>query len=310
MSPRRRHLALVALLLAGCFHGVDVTSQGQDTTTTATAADTSSGTTAADASSSTGTSSTTAAATTGDPAEATALRITKLSIVDPHIYYVLDGQNCVDTTALLNSAGIQNYIDDGDSNLVFIFSPLDPTASSTPARFAKAACNLGGTTTCAPSKDYQAADLSAENLSAGVCSTVLDGSLNPSYAVDGAPNIASAPCFHTPPFDLELPLTPQLPNLPLRQVQVSAHYTTSDEDASLVAGSIRGYLRASDALQVAGELVGQPFDVWGTVAGGNGCQIDPNMPIDDTDPNPIAGDADLGAWLYLNFEAQPVIWLE
>lgn len=309
MTPRRRPLATAALLVAGCFHGVDVTSQGQDTTTTgaATATDASGGTsTTTDASSST----TTGAATTGAPAEATAVRITKLSIVDPHIYFPLDGVTCADTTALLNSAGIQNYIDDGDSNLVFIFSPLDPTASSTPARFTKAACNLGDATTCAPSKDFPEAHLSAENQSAGVCSTVLDGSLNPSYAVDGAPSIAAAPCFRTPPFDLELPLTPQLPNLPLRQVQVSAHYTTSDEDAALVAGSIRGYLRASDALEVVGDLVGQPFDIWGTIAGGDGCQLDPNTPIDDTDPNPIAGDADLGVWLYLNFEAQPVIWLE
>lgn len=300
----------LALAVGGCFRGNDeipgeVTMTAGFTTSTSTTSAAETTTTAAETTTTTTTSESTS---TGEPADLDAFRVISAKIVDPHCYYQLTPDSCVDITSVLN-AGLTSSIDKGSVNIVMVFAPAEPALPEVDFRVIQGKCN-DGLDTCAPADGVVVAESIADNLAAGICNVLLPGTHNPDYADDGAPNLPNAPCFLSSRADVAIDLSGSLPSLELASAQVAATYSGADGVDALLKGTLRGYLTQSKGQAVVGDLEGYDFDLWATVAGGAGCQLDPDAPIDDTDPNPDPESAEPGVWIYLNFEAARVEWLE
>ncbi|MEZ4380077.1 MAG: hypothetical protein R3A79_01925 [Nannocystaceae bacterium] len=313
MTARRRAgrgLAIAALCagLGGCFDGGEATSRTTGASAATTSTSTSTSTSEGEATTSTSTSTSTS--TTGELGDADAFRITKLSVVDPHFYYELtEGAECSDITTLVNF-GIDSEISEGDVSHVLVFFSAEPGEASSPLLIAGASCN-GALDTCSAANGETATMTTAENAAAGVCSLLVSGTVNPIYSGTGSPNLPNAPCFASVGDDGLIRLSDTLPEMMLRDVRVAATYVSDgDEVGSLIEGTLRGYLTQSAALAVDGIVSDFSFNLWNTVAGGGSCQLDVMNPIDDTDVNPEPGSEEPGVWIYLNFEATRVEWLE
>jgi len=320
-------LAIVAALaVGGCFDPGDpivgVSNSGSPTTAVVTTGDetttTTTTTTTTGTTTTTTTTGTTTMTTTGGPEEPYAYRVTKISVIDPHVYFALiEGGDCADVTKILN-AWLLNELIGGDISQALVFYPATADdGAEVPMRLVHAQCN-GDLDTCSEITEPGDVPLTsvASNKGIGTCSIVLPETWNTDYSEDGTPNVANAPCFSSEPRDgtIRLAGSDDLPVVSLQDIQISASYTVSEEGkvTSLIKGNLRGYLRQSAAMMVVGmiEGVSEPFNFWGSIGGGDGCQVDPEMPIDDTDPNPDPGDMDAGFWLYINFEATRVEWFE
>ena len=299
----------------GCFDAGEPSASGGS----GGASNTSGSTTAATTTSTSGTAgASTTGATTGDLGKAEGYRITSLKLVDPHLYFILqEGGECVDVTSLVNS-WLDGEVEDGNVSQVLVFFPtVTDAGEETPMMLTNATCN-GALDTC--SEDVELGDAPvmsvATNASdAKVCSISVNGTWNPDYNAEGSPNLPNAPCFSSASATgtVRIAGSDNLPALPLSEVRVAASYTLAESGmvTGLVTGSIRGYLSKSEADAIMGNVTGLdlPFNLWGSTAGGDGCQPDPDSPIDDTDPNPDVESDDGGAWIYLNFEATKVEWL-
>ena len=64
------------------------------------------------------------------------------------------------------------------------------------------------------------------------------------------------------------------------------------------------------AREIDGTISGLPFNLWGTIAGGEGCQQDINNPLDDTDANPSPENPERGIQMHMNFTAVRAEWNE
>ncbi|MEZ4448714.1 MAG: hypothetical protein R3B09_04475 [Nannocystaceae bacterium] len=307
-------VAVVAALgapAAGCFHGGDEVTGGTSSTagfTTTTASEETSTSTTTTTTTGTTDDTSTGDATSGPPVDHDAFRVISAQIVDPHCYYQLTPDSCVDSTGILN-AGIKGGLDDGSVNMIFVLSPGDPKEPEVGFRVLTGKCNAS-LDTCAPADGAVVAEATADNTTRGLCNLLLADTFNPDYAADGAPNVPGAPCFVSAEADVRVALSGSLPPIDLVSTQAAATYSGVDGIDGLVKGTLRGYLTESKAKAVFGDLDGFDFVLWGTIAGGGGCQPDMNAPIDDTDPNPDPESAEPGVWLYLNFEAERVEWLE
>ncbi|MCA9634490.1 MAG: hypothetical protein KC420_00460 [Myxococcales bacterium] len=304
--------AALALVGGGCFVDPGVISTGgsqgstSDASTTTGAATTSTSSTTGGESSSSGAASATTGGAIGDPV---AFRIRTMVGVDPHYYGELMMGQCADLTDLFN-LGIDGELSGGDVSYVMIFYPADPKAAETPLQLIRAQCN-GALDTCSASPDDLGLMTVARNSQGALCSTVVVGTLNSAYSGDGAPNLPGAPCFISDEGDAAVPIADTLPAIALERLSLAATYVQQGEDVvGLVKGSLRGYLRESSAAAVDGEVAGVSFNLWGSIAGGGSCQLDPMSPIDDTDPNPDPRSDEAGVWVYFNFEADLVEWLE
>jgi hypothetical protein len=301
----------VALAVAGggCFDGGEQTSRTTGVSATTASSSSSSTSTGDEATTSTSTTTTTTTTTTGELGDAAAFRITKLSVVDPHFYYQLSmGSECSDVTNLVNF-GVESEIGGGDVSHVLVFFPADPDAESTPLLISGASCN-GALDTCSAANGEASTMTTAENAAAGVCSLLVSGTVNPMYSGAGSPHIPNAPCFTSVGDDGSIRIADTLPEMTLQDVRVAATYAGGDDVSSLIEGTLRGYLTESAGLAVDGTVSDFPFNLWNAVSGGGSCQVDEMNPIDDTDPNPDPRSAEKGVWIYLNFEAQRVEWLE
>ena len=106
-------------------------------------------------------------------------------------------------------------------------------------------------------------------------------------------------------------LTEDLPPLVLTDAQIAASFREPMTPVDgLTVGLITGFVPESAAREIEGLLADLPFNLWGAIAGGDGCQPDVNNPIDDSDPNPDPDDPERGIQVYLNFEAERVEWLD
>ena len=319
VMPPASFALVAALALGGCFDAgepiVGASNSGSATTAVLTTGDETTTTTTGTTTTTTGTTTTT---TTGEQDEPDAYRLTKLTVIDPHIYFVvMEGGDCADVTNILN-AWLLSELTGGDASQALVFYPATADdGAQVPVRLVNAQCNAG-LDTC--SERTETGDMpvmsTATNKGAGTCSIVLQGTWNPLYSEDGTPNQSNAPCFSSDAKDgtIRLAGSDNLPAVSLQDVQISASYTVAEggQVTSLVKGTLRGYLRESEAKMVVGMIdgVSEPFNFWGSIGGGDGCQEDPETPIDDTDPNPDPEDMDAGAWLYINFEATKVEWLD
>ncbi|HGG56669.1 MAG TPA: hypothetical protein ENK31_02605 [Nannocystis exedens] len=321
--------ALTALAaLAACFNPGDPgESQSSRTTSVGTSTATTEGTTGETTTTETATGETTAGETSsggmtstgGGDGEPHAFRITQLDIIDPHAFYaIVENGPCSDVTPILNS-WINSEIENGDFSQAVVLSPstlID--GAEMPLILTNASCNVA-LDTC--SQLSQAGDMPVESTAinvdkSGICSIQVNGTWNPLYAESGVPNVSNWPCFTSAESagSLRIATGDNLPAIELKNVRIAAAYVAAPvepEAAALVSGTIRGYLTRSAAVKVQGvvsdtQLV---FNLWGAIGGGEGCQQDPEEPIDDTDPNPDVDDPEPGAWLYLNFEATRVQWL-
>ncbi|MCA9661612.1 MAG: hypothetical protein KC486_24950 [Myxococcales bacterium] len=301
---------MLAVLVGGCFDGGEQTSRTTGVSaTTATSTTTTTGDETTTSTSTTTTTTATTTTTTGALGDADAFRITKLAVVDPHFYYQLSmGAECNDVTNLVNF-GIDSELSGGDVSHVLVFFPADPDAESTPLLISGASCN-GALDTCSVANGEASTMTTAENAAAGVCSLLVSGTVNPIYSGAGSPNIPNAPCFASVGGEGSIRIADTLPEMTLQDVRVAATYAGGDAVSTLIEGTLRGYLTESAGLAVDGSVSDFPFNLWNAVSGGGSCQVDEMNPIDDTDPNPDPRSAEKGVWIYLNFEAARVEWLE
>lgn len=313
---------MLSLMAAGaCFNPGDPegSSQGATTKTTGASSGTSTGTNSGTSSgttdgTATGETSSGGMTSAGD-GEPHAFRITQLNIIDPHAYYaIVEEGPCSDVTSILNT-WINSEIENGDFHQALVLWPSTLVAGAeTPVMLTNAQCNVG-LDTC--NQLSQTGDLPVQSTAtnaaeSGICSVLVNGTWNPLYSESGVPNVSNWPCFTSADSvgSLRIATDDALPAIELKNVRIASAYESNESEVGqLVEGTIRGYLTQSAAEKVEGvvsdtELV---FNLWEAIAGGGGCQVDPEETIDDIDPNPDG--SELGVWFYLNFEATRVEWL-
>jgi len=247
--------------------------------------------------------------TTGSVSKLDAYRLTSVMIVDPHVYYDLGG--CGDRTALMNYAISEETKEGGAVNMMLLFDPADPNAGGAPLVLAEGDCTFGPEgTRCWQREAGTLVMTSAMNSLDFACDVTLPATVNPLYMAEGAPNVAAAPCFTSQRGTVILPsLAEGLPPLVLYDAQLSGSYGLGGAGV-IESGLITGFIPESSAREIEGLIADLPFNLWGTIAGGDGCQPDINNPIDDTDPDPNIENSERGIQMYLNFEAERVTWLE
>ena len=255
----------------------------------------------------------TGSTTTGTVSNLDAYRLTSVTIVDPHVYYDLGG--CGDRTALMNYAISEETKPGGAVNMMLLFDPADPNAVTAPMVLAEGDCTFDAEgTRCWQREGGTLVKTSAMNSNDLACDVTLPSTINPLYMAEGAPNVAAPPCFTSPRGTVILPsLAEGLPPLVLYDAQVSGGYGFGGIGpgvSKLQGGLITGFIPESSAREIEGLIADLPFNLWGTIAGGDGCQPDINNPIDDTDPDPNPENLERGIQMYLNFEAERVVWLE
>ncbi|MCA9634489.1 MAG: hypothetical protein KC420_00455 [Myxococcales bacterium] len=296
-------VAIAALgLVSGCYHGdfIELACDRQGTcigsateatgTSTGSSGETSSG-----------------SSTTAIEAGLDAYRLTKIEVADPHFYYDFGG--CKDVTDLLNFS-VNDEIGSGGISFVLLFDPADPELNLAPMILTDGECVVGvDKTTCGyKNPDFKVSTV-ANNSADVACDAVVPGTTNPNYP---QPNVAAPTCFTSPRGTVILPpLVAALPPMVLYDAQIVGSYgsPTAPVD-TLVSGLITGFIPQSQAEQIEGMIQSFPFNMWGTVAGGASCQVDVNAPIDDTDPNPNPDLTERGVWIYLNFVAERVEWID
>ncbi|MEZ4380078.1 MAG: hypothetical protein R3A79_01930 [Nannocystaceae bacterium] len=292
--------AACVVALGGCYRG-DFLDNACDRKGTCVLSETASdGTDGSTSSGGEGSSS----STTGAPA-VDAYRIDSLKMVDPHVYYDLGG--CGDRTDLLNFA-FDDEVKGGGVNMMLLLDPADPSLTKAPLTLTEGICDLSGSApVCAP-KDSTLVMTVAEN-SDIACDVTRPETINPAYA---KPNVAAAPCFTSPRGTVILPaLTSELPPLVLYDAQLTAKYGSDAAPVDgLVSGLITGFIPESAAREIDGTIAELPFNLWATIAGGEGCQEDVNNPIDDTDANPSPENPERGIQMHLNFTAVRAEWIE
>jgi hypothetical protein len=295
---------VVGVGLGGCYHG-EFLEQACDRQGTCVGVEsaTTGGTDSDSDTSTSGSSSTTAATPTAD-----AYRVETLRLVDPHVYYDLGG--CGDRTDLLNFA-FDDEIKMGGVNMMLVLDPADPSQTKTPLTLREGTCDLsGGAPVCTPKLDSTLLVMtSAENSADAPCDVTRPETINPNYS---GPNVPAPVCFTSPRGTVILPaLTPELSPLVLYDAQITAKYASDAVPVDgLVSGLITGFMPESAAREIDGTISGLPFNLWGTIAGGEGCQEDINNPLDDTDANPSPENPERGLQMHLNFTAVRAEWSE
>lgn len=294
-------LGVAALLLVGCYRG-DFLAAACDRQGTCVEVET--------GSSSGGEGSTGDGTSTGDAPAIDAYRMTSITIVDPHFYYMLVA--CEDATPIFNSA-LAGEVADGTVNIMLVLDPADPDLETSSMRITEGACVLGATeTTCGYKESGLFVPTIVTNSLVSTCDVVLTDTVNPAYAATGAPNLPAPPCFTSQRGAVILPsLAPELPPIILYDAQIAATYGAADPPVDgLISGVLTGFVPESQAVQFTGAIEGITFNLWGSIAGGGGCTKDPMAPIDDTDPSPDPRSSERGVQMYLNFVAERVEWIE
>lgn len=287
--------------LGGCYHG-DFLDNACDKVGTCLVTDsaTTGGTTSESSSSS-------SSSTTADVPAVDAYRVQTLTLVDPHVYYDLGG--CGDRTDLLNFA-FDDEIKMGGVNMMLVLDPADPSLTKTPLTLTEGTCDLSGSVpVCTPKDSTLLVMTAAENSADAPCDVTRPETVNPNYS---GPNIPAPICFTSPRGTVILPaLTPELSPLVLYDAQITAKYGTDAAPVDgLVSGLITGFIPESAAREIDGTISGLPFNLWGTIAGGEGCQQDINNPLDDTDANPSPENPERGIQMHMNFTAVRAEWNE
>ncbi len=219
----------------------------------------------------------------------TAYRVSKLVLIDPHVFALGD------TTGTVNNqirTAVETDDDDPadgilDLNVSVIFQPLDQSGSSTPMFISFADCVVPfATTSCTETAASTVIAATATNSSSGTCLEALAGTTTAAY--DPVVPVPS-PCFSSNAVDVTVDLGTV--TLPLKSARISATYSGTPA-TSLVTGLLMGFLTEADAMNI----------------------IVPIPVVEDRPLSDILEDTDMdtgpngetGWWFYLSVEAVEV----
>lgn len=247
------------------------------------------------------------------PPPVTAFRISELVLRDPHVFVNFFNVSCLDLTdstfagfsvnqELADAIGQDN---DGDGfldlSLLLLFRPLAATASNLPVDYTSAACTapVAGTT-CSPDGSFPVA-MTYDAFDVGTCLEPIPGSLRP---YDPAVAVPTPPCFATFPKTVGIVLAGLV--VPLVEARVAGAWI-GDPPTSVFLGTLMGFLSeaVADSLVLPSSipLVGnQPLS--SVLRGGTG-----NCASGD-DRDELYPGGENGWWLYFNFQADEVPWIE
>lgn len=244
-----------------------------------------------------------------------AFHITTLELVDPHSYtFDTDLSVCDDSTDDFNTLLAQSIADFSVGHAIVV-RPLDLSLETIKLQFVAADCfkddMTDGSTVCSDrnTPSYLDNNTSATNYTAasmppaGACDVVETNSLNPTYVSPSQPDL---PCLRSAPLpSLTLRLAAQQGMTPLEfelsDVEIAAGYAIDEQPQRLLKGTLRGFMTTAQTMATAGN----DFVPWNVLAGGLGCQPDPDNAISDLDIHPTLGQ---GVWMYFNFTAESVKW--
>ena len=222
----------------------------------------------------------------------TAFRITRIWLRDPHMFAEVGPPLCIcaDGTSYVEDAMNAN-IDDLDSNIVFVLTPLDPAAGTNAVRaYSDATCSSADA--CEEGAvDAVVGSVTHSTSGSDACYTPDRSTLTSAYT---APNAPTPPCFVSEPVSMTLDVGGAA--LALTDVRVAARISGSDR---LVDGVLAGFLSTSAArdgvLGSHSEICGGTLTAYDVLKGGDACES--------------GDDSDGGGWyLYMDFEASAVGW--
>lgn len=238
----------------------------------------------------------------GVPQQTSAFRVSRLQLLDPHVFTLLFGFLCADGTntllnPLLDSAINGDSEPDGllDISLLMLFRPLDPNAAGGHIDIVLPSCTApAASTVCSIGTSLTAGRVDYVNGASNCLPPV------PNTTGGYSPGVTSptGPCFSTTAGTLTLPLG--LVNLPLDSVRIGGKYVGSPVNR-ITEGVVYGFLPES----VANTLMLPPgLPVSGTIAslfpGGTGnCSARNDLDVGPDGTTP-------GWWVYLGFEADAV----
>jgi hypothetical protein len=225
----------------------------------------------------------------------TAFRISKMKLLDPHVF--LSG--LIDLTTTVDGQ-IQDAIDedaddpaDGilDLNAIVVFQPLDQAGATTPMAISFADCSAPlATTACTQMATTTYITATATNDASATCLEEVAGTTTAEYdAVVPVP----APCFASNAVDVTVNLGSV--TLPLKSARISATYSGSPA-TSLVTGLLIGYVTKADA------------DVITVPVGDNMPTLSSLLKADDMDTDPSGAPENNGWWFYLTVDAGEVTY--
>jgi hypothetical protein len=179
-------------------------------------------------------------------APATALRVNRMEIRDPHVY--MDFFGCSDITTIANALLDQGLKEDKtnppdgslDINVIPIFQPYDPAAASTPFQLDLGAkCTVPVATTTCTSTGQQVTTSVANNATTGTCLPAIPGTTFAGYTP--ALVTPAAPCFRSSGGSLSISIGTV--TIPLQDAQIAGRY----DGANLADGQLRGFVSLAQA---------------------------------------------------------------
>jgi len=253
----------------------------------------------------------TTAAPPGVPIEGAAFRVSRLEIVDPHLY--LGALFCQDATGFLNS-GVSSAIEAHEANLLLLAKDYDPDADTQTFLVYRDADCPQGADHCVLDDAVLPTTFVAVNKDDGNCLDVQLSTVNPANVE--MLNLPVAPCVTSPTASLQLEL-PGLDAVTLYMGKFSARYEPGDADpTALVDAILYGFIPKADAETLTYTFMDMVIDFWSMIRGSDHPDACP-VPMDgapgsvpDVDTLDLDGDGPMpptpGVYLYMNFTAERV----
>lgn len=302
-----------ALALTGCFRGdflAQTCEQLPEGCAAATTGDASTGAPTTGAPSTGAAGSGITEAPPGIPLDGPVFRVSRLELIDPHLYFYISDQLCTDVDDTL-SAAIGQELDSLETNILLAAEAYAPTAALQTFTFYRDAdCSEGSEgISCVTDPLVPAAPFKASNVDEGACVADFDP-----LTLDDAnlPLLSApvAPCLKSPKIALDLSVVSGLPPIKLYLGQMLAQYSPDDVAPTRIEqGLLYGFITREDAQMLRYTVSGTEIPLWSVVRGGdaNACTI-PEGETSDVDAVVIdeGGDPRIGVFMYFNFEADLV----
>lgn len=255
------------------------------------------------------------------PVSRVAFHVTSLELVDPHTYSFDSVIGvCDDSTDDFNKLLADNIASFSVGHAI-VLRPLDLGSEKVNLQFTAADCfnddMTDGSKVCSDRNTEPTLSTysTASNFTAAMtaapdaCDIVEVNSLNPDYTAPSSPGL---PCLRSaalPTVNLRLSRQPGMSPLEfeLLDVEIAATYAVDQTPQKLIQGTLRGFMTTAKTMVPAGQVNGIDFVPYKVLVGGDGqgCNPDPDNPINDFDIHPTLGQ---GVWMYFNFTAESVKW--
>lgn len=222
----------------------------------------------------------------------TAFRISKMELLDPHVFPVGDQTGTVNNQIRTAIETDDDDPADGilDLNATMLFQPLDQAGASTPMFISFADCVVPfATTSCTETAATTVIPATATNDASASCLDALAGTTTAGY---GPVVPVPSPCFASNAVDVTVNLGTV--TLPLKSARISATYSGSPA-TTLVTGLLMGYVTKADA-----DVTIVPVPFFGDMP------LSDILKPEDMDDDPSGAPADNGWWFYLSVEAVEV----